>query len=277
MPKGYSLRAGFFQFAPVFGEVKQNVEYVLDRLQNVAADLIVLPELFASGYQFASKREVAGLSEEVPSGFTTRRLTELSGDRRLYLVAGLPERSESRFYNSAVLVGPQGYVATYRKAHLFDEEKRWFHPGNTGFRVHRIGRARLGIMICFDWIFPEAARSLALAGADIIAHPSNLVLPHCPDAMVTRCIENRVFAITANRVGSERRGGRKQLTYIGRSEVVDPKGRILVRASSAKEELRVAEIQPQEAQDKRITRRNHLLRDRRTELYTNRLSMPLKH
>lgn len=124
-------------------------------------------------------------------------------------------------------------------------------------------------MICFDWFFPEVARSLALAGAEIIAHPANLILPYCPDAMVTRCIENRVFAITANRIGSEQRGGKRRLTCIGRSEVVDPKGRILRRAPSDKDSLEIVEINPHEARNKKISPRNHLFRDRRTQFFGN--------
>jgi predicted amidohydrolase len=137
------------------------------------------------------------------------------------------------------------------------------------FRSYDIGKARIGIMVCFDWFFPEAARSLALAGAEIICHPANLVLPYCPDAMVTRCLENRVFAITANRTGSEMRGGKKRLIYIGRSEVVDPGGRILFRAPRNREALRILEIDPREARDKALNRYNHLLRDRRADLYNN--------
>ena len=261
------MRIGFLQFAPQFGKVERNIKYVLGKLNRIKADLIILPELFATGYQFVSKQEVADLSEKIPSGPTTRWLTELARDKRLWLVAGLPERDGSRFYNSAVLIGPKGYTGVYRKVHLFDEEKRWFHPGNRGFKVYSIGKIQLGIMICFDWFFPEAARSLALAGADIIAHPANLILPHGPNAMVTRCIENRVFIVTANRIGSEQRGGRRQLTYIGQSEVVDPRGRILVRGPSNRETIRVVEIDPRQARNKRVTSRNHLFKDRRTELY----------
>jgi predicted amidohydrolase len=125
------------------------------------------------------------------------------------------------------------------------------------------------MMICFDWFFPEAARSLALLGADVIAHPSNLVLPYCPDAMPTRCLENRLFAITANRVGSESRG-KERLTYIGLSEVVDPKGKILYRASDKNEEGHVVEIDPTLARDKSLNRYNHLLKDRRDRFYVKR-------
>jgi predicted amidohydrolase len=210
---------------------------------------------------------VAELSEAIPGGFTTQRLCEIAKDKKLWLVAGLPERAGRVFYNSSVLIGPKGYVTTYRKTHLFYEEKLWFKPGANRFRSYDIGKARIGMMVCFDWYFPEVARALALAGAEIICHPANLVLPHCPDAMITRCLENRVFAITANRIGSEQRGGKKRLTYIGQSEIVDPKGRILFRAPRNQELLKIVEINPREARHKTLNRYNNLFRDRRVELY----------
>ncbi len=261
------FRVGFLQFAPQFGAVEDNIAAVVSRLAAVEADLMVLPELCASGYQFISKREAAELAEEIPTGPASRALAELARDRGLWLVAGLAERYRGRVYNSAALFGPRGHRATYRKAHLFFEEKRWFTPGNGRFAAYDIGRARVGLMVCFDWFFPEAARSLALAGADVIAHPSNLVLPYGPDAMVTRCLENRVFAVTANRTGTEARGGKPPLTYIGSSEVVAPDGRILVRAGRAEDSMQVVEIDPRAARRKRINRYNDLFADRRVELY----------
>jgi len=96
-----------------------------------------------------------------------------------------------------VLTGPDGVIGIYRKTHLFSEEKLYFTPGNTGFRVWETGICRIGIMICFDWFFPESMRSLTLQGAEVIAHPANLVLPHCPGAMPVRCLENGVYAVTA--------------------------------------------------------------------------------
>jgi predicted amidohydrolase len=121
-------------------------------------------------------------------------------------------------------------------------------------------------MICFDWIFPEVARSLALKGADIICHPSNLILPHCQDAMVTRCIENRVFAITSNRTGTEKRP-KEELTFTGRSQIVDPKGRVLTQANAEEEKLCIIEIDPLLAKDKKVTPNNHIFEDRRTDFY----------
>lgn len=263
------MRVGFIQTNPIFGDIKGNLQSIAKRLNRLSCNLVVLPELCASGYQFISRKEVLELSEEVPSGFTTRRLMEMARDYRCYLVAGLPEREGKICYNSAVLVGPRGYIGSYRKTHLFFEEKRWFVPGNTGFNVFKIGKTRIGIMVCFDWLFPESARTLALRGAEVIAHPSNLVLPHCPEAMKTRCIENRVFAVTANRVGFEARGRKKRLSYIGQSEVVSPKGTILYRASSKREEVGSVEIDPREGRLKQINPYNNLFHDRRSELYAS--------
>jgi len=255
------------QFNPVFGDIKHNVAIVIQKLSSQKADLIVLPELFNTGYQFISKEEIAELSEEIPSGFTTQKLAELSRDKSIYIVAGLAEKHGDNFYNSAVLTGPEGFIGVYRKTHLFFEEKLWFLPGDTGFRVWETPIGNLGIMICFDWFFPESARTLALKGSDIIAHPSNLVLPYCPDAMVTRCLENRVLAVTANRTGVERRGGKKELKFIGSSEIVSPKGEILCRASREDEEYMQTQINIIEARDKYLNSFNNIFSDRREKLY----------
>lgn len=261
------MRVGFYQYDPQFGAVGKNLDQLTARLDEVDADLVVLPELCTSGYQFTTGQEVRDLAEPVPDGPTTRRLMDIAKRRGMYIVAGLPEQDGARCYNSAVLVGPSGLIGRYRKTHLFHEETVWFTPGDSGFHVWNIGQATIGVMICFDWYYPEAARSLAIQGADIICHPSNLVLPNCPDSMPVRCLENRVFAVTCNRIGSEARGGKEPLTYIGNSEIVTPKGVILHRAPRDKEELTILDIDPSEARSKQLNPYNDLLRDRRTDLY----------
>ncbi len=261
------MRVGYYQFAPAFGEVSRNLDTIVETLDQADADLIVLPELCASGYQFVSQQEVLALSEPVPDGPTTQRLIDLAKRRRMVIVAGLPERAGAACYNSAVVVGPSGFIGCYRKTHLFFEETVFFAPGDTGFQVWDIGSAKIGVMICFDWYYPEAARTLALKGADILCHPSNLVLPDCPDSMPVRCRENRVFAVTSNRIGIEARGGKDPLTFIGNSEIVAPCGAILHRAPRDQQELHVVEIDPAEARNKALTPYNDLLRDRRESLY----------
>ena len=261
------MELGFVQNSPIFGRVKANLDHVSDLLKKANADLFVLPELFATGYQFASRKEVERLAETVPDGPTTKRLTALARQRRCVIVAGLAERKGRFFYNSAVVVGGKGLIGLYRKSHLFYEETLWFTPGNTGFRVWNAAGVTLGVMVCFDWFFPESMRCMALAGADVICHPANLVLPHAPNAMITRCLENRVFAVTADRVGSEERADKERLAFIGTSQIVSPQGEILARAATDREEVRVVTIDPKDARRKTINRYNHLFSDRRIELY----------
>ncbi len=258
------LRAAVVQTAPVFGDVRANVEQALDLIP-AGCDLAVLPELFSTGYQFRSRAEAAELAEALPGGPTAARLIEFAAAKGVAIVAGIAETGKDCLYNSCLLARPDGGVAVYRKSHLFWEEKLCFAPGDTGFAVHDAAAARVGMMICFDWIFPESARTLAMAGAEIICHPSNLVLPHCPDAMITRCIENRVFAITANRVGVENRTGRR-LRFIGLSRIVSPRGEILAGLDETETGAAVAEIDTAET-DKSITPLNDLWEDRRPELY----------
>jgi len=261
------MRIGYYQYEPEFGAVAKNLEVVRARLEQAEADLLVLPELFASGYQFISAEEAQQLSEPVPDGPTTKILVELARRRQMHLVAGVPERAGAKIYNSAVVVGPSGFLGCYRKSHLFFEETLWFTPGDSGFQVWDIGPATIGVMICFDWYYPESARTLALMGAEIICHPSNLVLPNCPDSMPVRCLENRVFAVTSNRIGTEARGGKEPLTFIGHSEVVSPRGVILHRAPRDRDELAMVDLDPAEARNKMLNPYNDLLRDRRPDLY----------
>jgi predicted amidohydrolase len=160
-------------------------------------------------------------------------------------------------------------MGVYRKTHLFFEEKLWFTPGDTGFQIWETEIGRIGIMICFDWFFPESMRTLALMGADIIAHPSNLILPYCPQAMPLRCLENRVYAVTANRIGEERRKQGQTLKFIGQSLIASPEGKVLTRSSQNEEAMAIAEIVPELARNKSLNSMNDIFDDRRPEMYLN--------
>jgi predicted amidohydrolase len=260
------MRIGYVQFDPHFGDKKYNLGRAEELIRGVEADLLVLPELFNSGYLFLYRQEVAKLAEPIPEGPTTQMLLRLAQETGTHLVAGLAEEAGRRLFNSAVLVSPQGWIRSYRKSHLFVDEKTFFHPGNSGFLTFDIGQAKLGLMVCFDWIYPESVRILALKGADIICHPANLVLPYCQRAMVTRCLENGVFAVTANRTGTEKRG-EKSLTYSGMSQITGPRGEVISSAAPDGEVVGVARVDPLRSRDKKITERNDLLADRRTDLY----------
>ncbi len=259
------MRIGFVQFKPIFGRVDENLSRIEHLVGRRRADLLVMPELCTTGYNFASLSEVRALSQPA-DGPAVKRFIEISRRTGTSIVAGFAERSGGRIYNSAVLVRPGGQIDVYRKTHLFFNEKKYFTPGDTGFKVFPLGRVRIGMMICFDWIFPESARALALQGAQIICHPSNLVLPFCPDSMPVRALENRVFTITANRIGRENRGG-QDLRFIGQSVISGPDARVLSRAGEEAETVRIVEINPVQAGDKKITAINDLFRDRRPGYY----------
>ncbi len=259
------MKIGYVQFRPRFGEKERNLERALRFLENGArqdADLMVLPELFNTGYVFRSRDEVKALSERIPEGETTRALIRFAEDNNLYIVAGICESEGDKFFNSAVLVSPDEDVSVYRKAHLFYEEKIWFSQGNIPFSVYDIEKARVGIMICYDWFFPEVIRVLSLKGAQIICHPSNLMLPYCQKAMLGAAVQNRVFIVTANRVGTER-----GVRFTGKSQIVAPDMRILASSRRRGEEVKVVDVNPADADSKRITRYNDLWADRRLELY----------
>jgi len=261
------IKAGFYQTNPVFGDKDHNINKTLTTIKSIEADLIVLPEFFATGYQFASMDEVEALSEPIPDGETTREIIKLSVEKKVFIVAGIPEKKGDKYYNSAIFTGPTGLIGLYRKTHLFFEEKLFFSPGDTGLKVWDTEIGKVGIMICFDWFFPESVRTLALKGAELIVHPSNLILPYCPHVMPYRCLENRVFAITANRIGFESRKSGQTLRFIGMSQIVSPLGEILARASDDQEELITVEINPELARNKSINPYNDLFKDRRPEIY----------
>lgn len=261
------MRIGFVQFKPVFGDVQANIDRLNKLLSHVTADLLVLPELCLSGYQFRDRDELSGYAEPVPGGKSVEAFAEMAELIGGVIVAGVPEMADDKTYNTGVMVGKNGLVAAYRKIHLFDREKEIFNAGSEGFAVHDVGGVNIGMMICFDWIFPESTRTLALLGADIIAHPTNLVLSYCQSVTPGYATVNRVFIITANRTGTESRVEGETLAFTGRSQIVDPKGRILASAGETEEVVKVVDIDISQARDKQVTKRNHLFDDRRPEFY----------
>jgi predicted amidohydrolase len=252
------------QFAPILG----HVQATMDKIEQTSplwegADLVVLPELCNSGYNFESAEQAWETSEEIGDSGFVRYLESLCRKHGCHIVSGLNEREGKHLYNSAVLVGPQGYIGRYRKLHLFMNEKDFFQPGNVGLPVWNIGPCKVGMLVCFDWIFPEAWRVLALKGADVICHPSNLVLPGlAQQAVPIHALTNRVYVVTANRIGTER-----DLVFTGMSTIASPRGKVLAQASQTNAETMVIEVNIALARNKDVTARNHILADRRPEEY----------
>ncbi len=260
------MKIGYFQFSPIIGDTKQNRKRLVEAVLQTDADLLVAPELATSGYFFASTEQAHELSEPIP-GPTTDALCDVCAKTGCTVVTGLPELAGNILYNSAVVVGPEGIVGTYRKIHLFNEEKIHFTPGEEGFFSFDLKGVKVGVLVCFDHMFPEAARTLALQGVQIVCHPSDLVLPEYGQLTSrVRALENRMFWILSNRWGNEE-VGEKALTYTGVSQVVNPRGRILIKADAASDDLSAVEINPDESLDKYVTQYNHLLEDRRPNFY----------
>jgi predicted amidohydrolase len=262
------MKIAIYQFAPLWGNKSGNLKKIESRIDYYSdIDLWILPELCTTGYLFDSRQMLKPLAEPFPGGETCSRLEAVTKRNNTFLILGVAEEYNGKIYNSAAVFNNGKHIGAYRKIHLFDREKLLFDPGDESPAVFSIKEIRVGVMICFDWIFPETVRTLALNGAQLIAHPANLVLPYCPDAMITRSIENRVFTATANRTGKERLSCGEELTFIGGSQVTGIDGKRLGRLSRHEENVLVVEINPAEADNKAITDKNNIFTDRKPGLY----------
>lgn len=263
------------QTAPVFGEVERNLDEAERAIEGLEADLLVLPELFASGYSFRTRDEALALAEPFAEGPTIERLCAWSRQTGGVIVAGYPERDGERVFNAAAVVAAGERLLSYRKIHLFGFEGECFDPGDRPFAVVEHDGLRVGTMVCFDWIYPESARALALGGADVIAHPSNLVLPGwCQRAMEIRALENRVFTVTANRYGREERAPRPPLAFTGASQITGPDGRVLTRAEPEGTTSLTIEVDVSKARSKRIPSGNDVFAERRPSMYGALMNRP---
>jgi predicted amidohydrolase len=268
-----SVRVAAVQMDPQFGQRAANLDAIEESVRaasEAGARLVVLPECAVTGYMVESLDEGLDLAEPVP-GPSVRRLEAIARRTGACLVAGLLERADDRLFNACVLVGPSGYLATYRKTHtLCLGVDRFANPGDIPYAVHELPFARIGILICYDLRFPEAARSLALAGAQIVCLPTNW--PDSSGIMPevfarARAAENRVYLVAADRVGRERRA-----TFLGRSVVAAPDGRVLAEAGTEHPETLIVDLDLAEADRKHVVFRpgEHemdIFDDRRPDLY----------
>ena len=270
------VRVACLQTEPVVGEKDRNVSRSLEMIAKAAdngARLLVLPELCNSGYVFNSRDEAFALSEPIPEGPTTKAWMEIAKARDLYIVAGITEREGDSLYNSSVVVGPSGYIGTFRKVHLWNEENLFFERGNLGFPVFSTPIGRIGTFICYDGWFPESYRLCALQGADIICIPTNWVPIPGQDpkreAMANILVmgsahSNSVFVAAADRVGTER-----GQPFVGQSLIASYTGWPVAGPASAKdEEIIYADVNLADARRKRNWNEyNQVLRDRRSDVY----------
>lgn len=225
-------RVAAVQLDPQLGDVDGNLEAVLQSLAEADAELVAFPECALTGYGFESADEALDVAESVP-GPLTETIADACGDLGIWAIVGLLERDGERFFNAAAVVGPEGVAGVYRKMHLpFLGVDRFAAPGDLGFRVFDLPFGKVGVLICYDLSFPEAARVLKLAGAQAVAVPTNwpeAAQVSCHHGPFVRAQENHVHVVTANRVGEE-----AGFRFIGGSRIIDCDGRALAEAGGAK-------------------------------------------
>jgi predicted amidohydrolase len=207
---------------------------------------------------------------EPPDGATAAFFRAMAEKHDAMVIAGFAERDGENVYNSALVIAPNTPTQIYRKTHLFYKERHCFADGNTGFFVvpHHHLDAKVGVMICYDWRFPESARALGLKGADIIVCPSNLITNVWHIAMPARALENKVYVAVPNRAGEEIRGAENEkVKFTGRSVIYGFNGQELAKAGDEADEILAAEIDPAATRDKSFNPLNDIFRDRRVEMY----------
>src|SRR5215471_12500995 len=257
----------------VLGDPQTNREKIIAHIRSAAerdAKLVMFPECALTGYAYNSLAEAVPFAERI-DGPSSEAIAEACRETGTHAVAGFIESDGDKFYNAAMLVGPNGVAGSYRKVHLpFIGIDRFLTPGDRQFKVFDLPFGRVGVNICYDISFPEAARVLKLMGAELIALITNWpeAAWRSPEFVAnTRALENHLFYAATDRVGTE--SGWK---FIGRSKIVDCNGDTLAEAGVEEEELLVAAIDFQQANQNHIVNvagayELDRLGDRRPEMY----------
>jgi predicted amidohydrolase len=256
------MRLAVLQMQAIAGDVEANLARIAAAASEAAdrgADLLVAPELATTGY--GAGEAIRSLAEPV-DGAQVARLSAIASRAGLALIAGFAERAGGVIHNSAVLVNGDAVPAIYRKSHLYgDYERALFTPGDPSTAIVAVRGLKVGMLICYDVEFPENARRLALAGADLVAVPT--ALPAGPYASMiaervipVRAFENQIFIAYADHCG-----GDALFTYAGLSHIAAPDGSTLAIAGTMGEDLVVADVRPDDFARSRAE--NTYLRDLR--------------
>ena len=269
-------------------ELDQNISKAKNIIVQAAkkgANIILLQELFQSPYFCIEYDEkIFHLAQTFENNKVLKEMSELCKELNVVLPISYFERSNNAYFNSVAVIDSDGTIlGNYRKSHIPDApgylEKYYFNPGNTGFKVWDTNFGKIGIGICWDQWFPEAARIMALKGAEILFYPTAIGNELTSDydssdawqrAMQGHAVSNIVPVVASNRIGVEEVQNQSNGFY-GRSFISDHTGKILKEGSRDKEEILIAEV---DLEQNHLFRRNWgLFRDRRTDLYEDILSL----
>jgi predicted amidohydrolase len=250
------MRVAVAQLDIALGDKEANLTKVEEALSRTRAELVLFPELFTTGFDFPRLKKLA----EPLNGETVHKLCELAGKR---LIAGtLLENDGGKLYNTFVLLSGSGVIATYRKLHLFGEEKRYFTSGEKAV-VARARDTTFGLATCYDVRFPELFRRLTLLGSEVFLLSAEFPAPrqeHFDVLVRARAIENQCFMLACNRVGKDEHN-----SYAGGSAVISPWGDVLARAGSDEALL---EVELSIAEVARVRSSFPVLEDARPELFS---------
>ncbi len=224
------MKIGFFQYDIKRHDPKANLSYIATKINNSIFDLLVLPELFTCGYAFDSKDDIVPFAEDIKDSKTVNFLSNLMKKCSGYITGSIPELAGDELYITSILVGAEGLVASYRKIHVTDNEKRAFSAGKKVVS-HNCGNAKIGLTICFDCWFAPLSSKLKLEGAEIICHSASFGGDITPTIIPIRALENQCFYISCNRIGMELFDGEPEY-YCGKSQIVNPDGKVLVKAGN---------------------------------------------
>lgn len=262
--------AAAIQFEPLMFAKEANLHQLLVLVEQAAqkgARLITTPEMATTGYCWFDRQEIAPMVETVP-GESTARFTELAQRYQCYIVLGMPEvePQTALYYNSAVLIGPQGVIGCHRKSHPYISEPKWAAAGDVGHQVFDTPLGRIGMLVCMDIHFPETTRLLALDGVDVICHISNWLAERTPAPYwISRAMENGCYLLESNRWGLER-----GVQFSGGSCIIEPDGNIAAVVDNG-DGIAYAEIDINRSRQRRVL--GELVFDqRRPDYYQSLLS-----
>lgn len=270
--------------------VEENISKA-DRLVREAAEkgaqIILLPELFERRYFCQERRyEYYKFAKSVEENDAVQHFKKLAAELSVVLPVSFYERDRNRLFNTVAVLDADGAnLGIYRKTHIpddhFYQEKFYFTPGDTGFKVFDTAYARIGVGICWDQWFPETARAMAVQGAEILFYPTAIgsepilgcdSMPHWRRCMQGHAAANLMPVVAANRIGTEdvepcaENGGQKSsLTFYGSSFITDNTGELLACAGRQEETVITAEFSLGKMEEERLSW--GLFRDRRTECY----------
>ena len=259
-------KAAAIQYEPTQFKKEYNISSLLKFCEEAAktgSKLIVTPEMGTTGYCFLDREEIKPLVESIP-GPTTDKFYEISKKYDCYIVIGFPEvdKETNLYYNSAVLIGPEGIIGKHRKSHSYIAEPKWSAPGQEHL-VYNTKIGKIAILICMDIHFIETARLVALQDADIIIHISNWLSERTPGPYwISRAFENSAYLIEGNRWGLER-----TVQFSGGSCIINPDGSIASVIDSG-DGICYAEIDIEWARNREVLGQK-VFNDRRPEMYMN--------